>query len=209
MGFLLLGKSQLDLQSLLGAVAQNDGDFLFTDDHGGAFRPLPVELDGIKGALGGANAAADALVGIHHGRAAAQAPGSLRLDLLLREGQAGIPEGVLVINGGIPAGNLTGGIVVAVHPNVLFVKRHEVPAVSADGQAGMGADKAVDGNGTLTSGGDGIDGKFGAGVYVAAHKNVRLRGLVGQTVGLGPISSAQFHLGAIQQAAPLNALPDG
>ena len=114
-----------------------------------------------------------------------------------------------MINGGIPAGNLTGGIVVAVHPNVLFVKRHEVPAVSADGQAGMGADKAVDGDGTLTSGGDGIDGKFGAGVYVAAHKNVGLRGLVGQAVGLGPISSAQFHLGALQQAAPLDALTDG
>ena len=45
-----------------------------------------VQVDGVEGALGGADAAADALVLIHYGSAAAKATCGLLAHLLLGEG---------------------------------------------------------------------------------------------------------------------------
>ena len=64
----------------------------------------------------------------------------------------------------------------------------------------------MDGHGGLVAGGDGVDGKAGAGVDVAAHKDVWLGGLVGLGIGKGTLAAAELHLGASQQVAPHNGL---
>ena len=67
----------------------------------------------------------------------------------------------------------------------------------------------MDGDSTLTASSDGIDGKLGAGVHIAANEDIGLRGLIGKAVCNCTISAAQFHLGALQQITPQNALTDG
>ena len=67
----------------------------------------------------------------------------------------------------------------------------------------------MDGHGGLVAGGDGIDGKAGAGVDVAAHKDVGLGGLIGLGVGESALAAAKLHLGASQQVAPHDGLADG
>ena len=64
----------------------------------------------------------------------------------------------------------------------------------------------MDGHGGLVTGGNGVDGKAGAGVDVAAHKDVWLGGLVGLGIGKGTLAAAELHLGASQQVAPHNGL---
>ena len=78
----------------------------------------------------------------------------------------------------------------------------------ADGHAGVGLDKPVNGDRALLACRDGVNGKLGSGVNIAAHKHIRLGGLVGQRVGHGTAATAQLHPGALQQAAPLDALAD-
>ena len=53
--------------------------------HGAAFGQVAVQVDGIEFTLGGANAAANALVGVHHAGTAAQAVGCFGLDLYKRQ----------------------------------------------------------------------------------------------------------------------------
>ena len=66
----------------------------------------------------------------------------------------------------------------------------------------------MDGHGGLVTGGDGIDGKARTGIDVAAHKDVGFGGLVGLGIGKGTLAAAELHLGASQQVAPHNGLPD-
>ena len=69
--------------------------------------------------------------------------------------------------------------------------------------------KPVNGDGAFLTGGNGVNGELGPGVYVAAHKDVGFSGLVGQTVGNSAVAPAQLNLAAFQQIAPLDALTDG
>ena len=64
----------------------------------------------------------------------------------------------------------------------------------------------MDGHRALLAGGNGLDGKAGAGVDVAAHEHVGLGGLVGESVRRGAPAAGQLHLAALQQIAPENAL---
>ena len=64
----------------------------------------------------------------------------------------------------------------------------------------------MDGHRGLVAGGDSVDGKAGAGVDVAAHKNVWLGGLIGLGIGKDTLTAAKLHLGASQQVAPHNGL---
>ena len=73
----------------------------------------------------------------------------------------------------------------------------------------MGLHEPVDGDSTLTASSDGIDGKLGAGVHIAANEDIGFRGLIGKAVCNCTISAAQFHLGTLQQITPQNALTDG
>ena len=106
-------------------------------------------------------------------------------------------------------GNLTGGVVVLLDLDVVLIQRDKLTAVTADGQAGVRLHESVDGDGTLTACCDGIDGKLGAGVHIAANENIGLGGLISKGICHSPVSAAQFHLRASQQVTPLDALTDG
>ena len=120
---------------------------------------VALQVDGVKHAPGGAQAAADAAVGVDDAHAAAEAAAGLGLDLLLGEGEAVMLEGAglaLVMQDG-----LAGRAVEAVHAedNVVLVKLVELAQVAAAGQALAVVDKAVQGLGTLSSGGTGRRGR--------------------------------------------------
>ena len=108
---LLLFLGELDLQGLLCTVSQNIRQLLLAGDHVGTLGALTMELNGTEFTLGSADTAADALVGVNDGCAAAQASCRFCLDLLFREGELCIPEGLLVVNILTGAGDLTGGVV--------------------------------------------------------------------------------------------------
>ena len=136
-------------------------------------------MDGVELAAGGADAAADALVLIHGGGPAAEAAGGLQFHLLLGEGDAVIPEGLgfaLVVQLLLPGGHvqLFGG-----NSGIALVKLFKVSGIAGQSQAVARVDKAVDGNGALTTAGDGVNGVLGTGDRVAAAENVRLGGLEG------------------------------
>ena len=99
--------------------------------------------------------------------------------------------------------------IVAVHHNVVLVQHDEIPAVPADFQIRTHMDIPVEGLGGALAVLNGVDDKLGAVVHVAAHENVRFGGLVGQRVCLGIVPPPEFHLGALQQFAPLDGLADG
>src|SRR5699024_10118217 len=103
---------------------------------------------------------------------------------------------------------LAGSSVVAGENRVVLVQLNELAAVPADGHAGVGLYEPVNGHCTLLARGNGVDGEAGAGVHVAAHKHVRLGGLIGQRVCLGPAAATQLHGAADEQPAPLDALAD-
>ena len=67
----------------------------------------------------------------------------------------------------------------------------------------------MDGDRSLVTCGDGVDGELGAGVGVAAREDVGLGGLVGHGVGHGTAPTPELHGRPIKQASPLDALPDG
>ncbi len=71
-----------------------------------------MELNGTEFTLGGADTAADALVGVNNGCAAAQASCRFCRDLLFREGELCIPERLLMIDILTGTGNLTGRIII-------------------------------------------------------------------------------------------------
>ena len=102
--------------------------------------------------------------------------------------------------------NLAARVVVALEHNVVAVERGVAALIAADGERGARLHKAMDGHRGLVAGGDSVDGKAGAGVDVAAHKDVWLGGLVGLGIGKGTLAAAELHLGASQQVAPHNGL---
>ena len=71
-----------------------------------------MQVDGIEFTLGGANAAANALVGVHHAGTAAQAAGCFGFYLRFGQGQVGIPERTVRIDGIIHRGCLAGRTVI-------------------------------------------------------------------------------------------------
>ena len=166
-------------------------------------------MDGVKRALGGAQATADALVGVDDRGAAAQAAGGLGAHLLFGKGLDVLAKrrGLLAL--AVHVGNLAARVVVALNHDIVAVERGVAALVAADGERGPRLHKAMDGHGGLVAGGDGIDGKTRTGVDVAAHKDVWLGGLVGLRIGKGTLTAAKLHLGASQQVAPHNGLADG
>ena len=75
----------------------------------------------------------------------------------------GVPEGKAFPALGLGRLLAAGGIVIA-DVQVLLIQLDEPPGVPADGEAGIGLDKPVDGDRPLLAGGDGVDGELLAGV---------------------------------------------
>ena len=165
-------------------------------------------MDGVERALGGAQAAADALVGVDDRGAAAQATGGLGAHLLLGKGLNILAKRRSLLAFAVHMRNLAARVVVALEHNVVAVERGVAALIAADGERGARLHKAMDGHRGLVAGGDSVDGKAGAGVDVAAHKDVGLGGLIGLGIGKGTLAAAELHLGASQQVAPHNGLPD-
>ena len=175
-------------------------------DHRGALGAVAIQMDGVERALGGAQAAADALVGVDDRGTATQATGGLGAHLLFGKGLDVLAKrrGLLAL--AVHVGNLAARVVVALDHDIVAVERGVAALVAADGERGPRLHKAMDGHGGLVAGSDGIDGKTRTGVDVAAHKDVWLGGLVGLRIGKGTLAAAKLHLGASQQVAPHNGL---
>src|SRR5699024_12201814 len=109
-------------------------------------------------ALRGADAAADALVGVHHAAPAAQAAGGLGPDLLGREGHALVLHGEHLrrVYGGLRARRLAEAV--RGQGDVLLVQLPELAQVAVDGQRLALVDEAVDGDGPLAARGYGVNG---------------------------------------------------
>ena len=90
----------------------------------------------------------------------------------------------------------------------LCVEHDEVAAVAANRQACVGLHKAVDGNCPLLACSDRVNGKPRPGADVAADENVRLRGLIGQRVGLGRALLRRRERADVERA-PVDRLADG
>ena len=163
-------------------------------------------MDGVERALGGAQAAADALVRVDDRGAAAQAAGGLGAHLLLGKGLNILAKRRSLLAFAVHMRNLAARVVVALEHNVVAVERGVAALIAADGECGARLHKAMDGHRGLVASGDSVDGKAGAGVDVAAHKDVWLGGLVGLGIGKGTLAAAELHLGASQQVAPHNGL---
>ena len=129
-------------------------------------------MDGVERALGGAQTAADTLVGVDDRGAAAQAAGGLGAHLLLGKGLNILAKRCSLLALAVHMRNLAARVVVALEHNVVAVERGVAALIAADGERGSRLHKAMDGHGGLVAGGDSVDGKAGAGVDVAAHKDV-------------------------------------
>ena len=100
-----------------------------------------MELDGIKLTLGGADTAANTLVGIHDAGTAAKAASRFRANLLFGEGQLGFPEGLFMVDVASLPGNLAGRVIVLLYADILLIQLDELTAVAANGQAEWGCTK--------------------------------------------------------------------
>ncbi|MPM63265.1 hypothetical protein SDC9_110145 [bioreactor metagenome] len=69
--------------------------------------------------------------------------------------------------------------------------------------------EAVDGNGSLFTGGNGINGEFGAGDHISTGEDICLGSLVGERVGLEGLVGVELSAGAFEQSTPFNGLADG
>ena len=67
----------------------------------------------------------------------------------------------------------------------------------------------MQGDRALLAGCDRVYRELRAGVDVAADKDVRLGGLVGERIGDGGVAAAELDLAAVEEVAPLDALADG
>ena len=109
---LLILFPKADLHFALYHVRQNGLELIFRPHHGAAFGQVAVQVDGIEFTLGGTNAAANALVGVHHAGTAAQAAGCFGFYLCFGQGQVGIPERTVRVDGIIHSGCLAGCAVI-------------------------------------------------------------------------------------------------
>ena len=162
-------------------------------------------MDSVESALGGTDAATDAAVLINHRRAAAQTAGRLGAHLLFRECERVFLELVGLL--GHPF-HLAGGVVVALHHDVILVELDEVAAVASDGEMAM-LHIAVQRFGTLLASGDGVDGELRTGEAVTAHEDVLFGGLVGQLVGHGIDAAHELHFRVLEQILEDDRLTDG
>ena len=163
-------------------------------------------MDGVERALGGAQAAADALVGVDDRGTATQATGGLGAHLLFGKGLDVLAKRRSLLALAVHVGNLAARVVVALEHNVVAVERGVAALIAADGERGARLHKAMDGHRGLVAGGDSVDGKAGASVDVTTHKDVGFGGLVSLGIGKGALAAAELHLGASQQVAPHNGL---
>ena len=175
-------------------------------DHRGALGAVAIQVDGIERALGGAQTAADALVGVDDRGTATQAAGGLGAHLLLGKGLDVLAKGRSLLALAVDMCHLAARVVIALNHDIVAVERGVAALIAADGKRGARLHKTMDGHGGLVTGGDGVDGKARTGVDVAAHKDVGLGGLVGLGVGKSTLAAAKLHLGASQQVAPHNGL---
>ena len=72
-----------DLDLALCGIGADGLQLILSGDHLAVLRAGALQVDGVKLALGGADTAADTLVGVNYAASAAQAAGCLGLDLLL------------------------------------------------------------------------------------------------------------------------------
>ena len=165
-------------------------------------------MDGIERALGGAQAAADALVGVDDRGAAAQAAGGLGAHLFLGKGLNILAKRRSLLAFAVHMRNLAARVVVALKHNVVAVKCGVAALVAADGERGARLHKAMDGHRSLVTGGDSVDGKAGTSVDITTHKDVGLGGLIGLGIGESTLAAAKLNLGAGQQVAPHDGLTD-
>ena len=197
-----------DVDGLLCSLGEKTLDLIFAAHHVGSGGNIALEMDSVKHALGGAQTAADALVGVHDAYAAAEAAAGFTLDLLFGEGETVVLKAACL--GGIVQDGLTLGAVIAVlaEDQIVLVELVELTQVTADGEALSFVDEAVQGLSAFTACCDCINCKLGTGVDIAADKNVILLSLVGNGICdcialLAGLESADI------KAAPVDALTDG
>ena len=165
-------------------------------------------MDRVKFAARRAQAAADAAVEVYDGGAASKAPGSFRLDLLFREGQAQVRESADRI-AGLSAGHLSLCGVKRFNDNIVFVQLDELVLVAGDGLGLSGMHVAVHALAGLLAVRDRVDGKARAVRDVAAHKDAGLAGLEGQRIVLDRAVQVTLHICPFEKLSPLGGLADG
>ena len=130
-------------------------------------------MDSVKLALGGADTAADTLVGVNYAAAAAQAAGSLGLNLFLGKGDPVIAhgKGLGLIDGRLVAGGLTHALHRQNHLGLIQLL--ELAQIAVDRQSLADIYIAVDGNRTLAAGSDSVDGVLQRGVDAQIFRGLR------------------------------------
>ena len=104
--------------------------------------------------------------------------------------------------------HLTGGVVVTLYHNVIFVKFDEVAAIAADGHVTV-LHVAVQALGSLVASRNGINGKLRSSIAVTAHEDILFGSLVGQLVGYGIYATEELDFGVLQQVFQDDGLTDG
>ncbi len=140
-----------------------------------------LEMDGVEGALRGADTAADAGDRVDDGGAAAQAAGGLDLDLLFGEALFVLFEGLGGVDTGDQCGFLSLGVVIGINSDVVLVELEEVSVLTGQSQGAAGrADEAVQGLCGLMAFTDGVDDEGRTVVDVAADEDVGYGSLIGE-----------------------------
>ncbi len=165
-------------------------------------------MDGVEFTLCGADTAADALIRINDAAAAAKAAGSLRLYLLLGEGDAVILHGkdLLLVDGDLASCRLL--VLIGRQSDVILIQLLELTQVAMDDQGLAYINEAVDRYRALTAGCNSINGIFGAGGAVAADEDVSFLGLEGDAVMVDEAAVGSLGLSAGKDGAVLGALTD-
>ena len=92
-----------------------------------------------------------------------------------------------LFHGGTVPWNLTGRIVVFFHHNIFFVQLDKLSPVSSYGHGSVWLYETVNGNGSLFSCRNGVNGKFRPGIHVSPHENISLAALVSKGICNGPV----------------------
>lgn len=186
-----------DLQASLGGIAKKSGDLIFGPPHVGHLWMIPMEVDGIEFASGGAKSAADALIRIDDGSAAGEASSRLLLHLLFGHSEVSILEGVLIIDLLIHSDLGSASVIVIIDDDVALIEGDEVPSVSSKHLRDVvGAHVSDQGFSGLMPLGDGIDDEFRTGIDVASDEDVWIGGLIGVFVSDRIVAMPEGDVGA-------------
>ena len=131
-----------------------------------ALRMIPAQGNGVKLALGSADAAADTLILVHDGGAATKTSCRLLAHLLLGQGQMSVLKGFgryCLVH----AFDLAGGIIVALYGDIALIQLVELPTVPSDGHMAV-VDVAVQGFCRVVACRDGGGVSIGDDVIIAA-----------------------------------------